>query len=117
MQMRACASSRAAAKCDWLSGAHYLVCFDECLVEVAVDGLKTVGMAQDHVVAISARLVVGETHLAVECGVDCVVRSDLKVDALVHSAELCAITVVGGHSAGARHMVAGHVDYLRIGHV
>ncbi len=82
------------------------------LVQVTVDGFETVGVTDDDIIAISFGLIVGQTHLAVESGVDSVVATDSEVDAFVHAAEASSVTVIGSDLTGAGHGESGDVDNL-----
>ena len=64
------------------------------LVEVSVDSLKSVGMADNDIISISSCLIICETHFAAESGVYCVVAPYRKVNSFVHSSESGAIAVV-----------------------
>ena len=83
---------------------------------MAVDGLQSVGVAEDHVVTISFGLIVGEAHFAFESGVDCVVRTDVKVDTFVHATETGAVAIVGVDLAGNGNVISRHVDHFAVGH-
>jgi hypothetical protein len=96
---------------DHLIGLH------KCFVEVSVYCLQSVGVTQNHIIAVASGFIVGETYLSVEGGIDRIVGSDCEVDAFVHSAELGAISVIGCHLAGNRHAIAGHINYLCIGYI
>ena len=114
MEMRACASSGVAAQTDGLAGAHLLVLADELLGEVAVDGLKAIGMTDDDIVAVAVGFVAHDAHLAGEGGTDGVADIYFDVQAFVHTAP-AATEVTGDDAARRGHAEMTKVDDERVG--
>lgn len=117
MEMRTSASSGAASETDRITCSDYLVRFDKCFVEMAVDSFKSVGMAKDNVVAITFAFISGKPAFPVKGGIYGVIAPDGEVDTLMHSSESLAIAIVGSDFPGYRHEITGHIDYFRVWHI
>ena len=100
------------AEADRIACANNLIRFNQMFVEVTINGFESVRVTNDHIVTITLGLVVCQSDLAVESGVDGVVAADCEVNTFVHTAETSTISVVGCDSAGTRHMISGHVNHL-----
>ena len=70
---------------------------------MAVDGFEVVGMAYNHIFAISAALVVDYPHTAVEGCAHGIADIELEVYAFVHAAEAAPVAVGRGYVARVRH--------------
>ena len=117
MEVRACGSAGAASEADGITGFDHLVRLHEMLVEVSIDSLQAVRMADDHVISVSFGLIIGETNLAIESGADSIVHFQTDVDTLMHSAEAGAIAIRRCDLAHVRHVITGHVDDGGIWHI
>ena len=112
MEVWAGAAAGAASKADGVACAHCLIGLYEVLIEVAVYGLESIGVADDDVVAVALAFIGGQTYFSVECGINGVVHLDADVYSLVHALEALAIAIGRGDDAVVRHTVACYVDYL-----
>ena len=117
MEVRTCATTCAATEADWLTGFHYLIRLNEVAVEVTIDCFEAIRVADDDIITITASLIIGETHLPGECGIDGIVGTDTEVDTLVHTTELGAITIVGSNRTLARDTEVSDIDYFGIGDI
>ena len=115
--MRPCASAGIASETDRIACLYSLVGLHEVTVKVTVNSLESVGVAYNDVVAVSFSLIISETHLAVESGIDSVIGADTDIHTLVHSSETGTVAVIGSDFAFMRHCVTGNVDHLGRGDV
>ena len=104
-----------AAKSDGVAGFDILVGFYKEFGEVTVDGLKAVGVTENHVVAVALALEVGESDTAIKSGAYGIAGLQLEVDTFVHTAETGTIAVGRGHIAGGWHHEVADVDNLTVG--
>lgn len=108
VEVGTCASACIAAQSDGLAGAHLLVLTDELLGEMTVDGLQTIGMTDDNIVAVASGFVAHNTHLTGKGGTDGVADIYFDVQAFVHTAP--ATTEVAGDDAARR----GHAEMTKV---
>ena len=93
VQVRACAAACASAKGNRVAHFDILVRFYKELGEVTVDGLKSVLVADDYVVAVTSALIFCESYFSGECGADSVAGLEFQVYALVIAAETRTVAV------------------------
>ncbi len=98
-----------------IAGLNDLIGFHKETGEVTVDGLHSVVMTHNDIVAIAAGLILGETDLSRECCANGITYMEVHVNAVVHAAETGAITVAGGHDTSHRGNILTDIDILMLG--
>ena len=80
------------------------------LRQVTIDSLKTVGVTNHDIVAVSLRVPSAYTNLSAPCSMDLITRANAYVRAVVPAAKAWTPSEMGGHFTFARTCKAGQVD-------
>ena len=107
MQVRTRATASVATQSDRIAGTYLLIFCDELLRHVTIDGLKTVVVADDHVLTITTTFIANNANLTREGCADRVTNIDLDVDTLVLASPAC--TEVRGHQT----IIGRHAEILQ----
>ena len=109
VQMGTRTAARVATQSDGLSGTYLLILTDELFRHVGIVGLQSIVVANHHVLAVAARFILHDAHLAAESSPNGIANIDLDIKTLVLTSP--ASTEIGSdHTTGRGHVEAAQVD-------
>ena len=115
MQVGACAPACVATESYNLSGPYFLILVNELLREMSIDGLQSVGMPDNDVLAVACGLVSDDAYFSRECCPDGIADVYLDVKSLVLSSA-SGSEIACHHPALCWHAEVLEVDAEGVGH-
>ena len=116
MQMGAETAACVAAQRYRFANFDILIGFHENLRQMTVDRFQTVGVTQNHIMAITLTLEIGKAHATVKRCIDSIADLQFEVDTLMLAAEARAVAIRRSDITRTRHCKLADVDHLAVGH-
>ena len=116
VEVRTRGTTSVSTETDGVTSPHVLIFPHKVSGQVAVDGLQSVVVTDDNIVAVTCTFVTHYTNLAVEGSANRISLLHLDVETLVHAAPASS-KLAGNHAALGWHVEAPKIDAEGVGNI